>query len=134
MDLLGDFLPDRVNSELQIFVPDHINDFSFNTPVFVTVDNTTGETMSISPDRDLRVYWLDDGIWTNIRNNVDYLSVMDLIRPQSDTAPGGTIYTVIADFPDQSESIRICITLEANIKHTNSSSKVLAYTEVILSP
>jgi hypothetical protein len=133
-NFLGDIPTESINSDLQINVPDHINEFRVKSPIFVEVVNTTRSIIEISPDSDLKIYWLGDNKWETASNQVSYLSVTDLLWPESDSSLGLTFYQIMPIFLDQSAPVKVCVVVEGILKTNDTSSRVLAFTEFTLYP
>ena len=115
-----------------VSAPDHINEFTIDSPIFVVVTNNTQSELEISPDSDIKIYRQSDSNWESVNNKTDYLAVTDRLLPQGDSSPGLVIYTLAPSLQDSITQIRLCIVVEGIINNSDSSPRIGAYIEILL--
>ena len=122
------------SSDFSVNIPEHINSFRVSDPIFTVVQNRSGSIIEVVPDNDIRIYWLKEGVWIPIKNNISYLSRIDHLTSTTDQDPGGGIYDIQLDFETKSTSFEVCIIL-LGLKDPNGSAESLGtFTEITLIP
>jgi len=132
--LLGNLPPEEVNTELKINAPPSFNSFRLGDDINLFADNYSHFPIEISPDKDLKVYWLQGNSWTETKNLVDYLSAVDRISVKSDSDPGGTTYSVTIDLSKRQGAVRTCIILYGIKDPDRNRVKLASYIELTLQP
>ena len=122
------------NTVLQIDLPAHLNDFKIGSPLFIVASNMSNSRIQVIPDQDLKLFWLQDGTWTTVKNNDDYLGAIKSIATKSESDPGSRMYSADLDIAHQNDAIQVCIVLEGTTDIGGSRSKVVAFREVTLHP
>lgn len=122
------------NTVMQIDLPTHVNDFRIGSTLYIVANNMSDTKIQVTPDHDLKLFWLQDGVWVAVKTKGNYLGVTELIPTKSDLDPGFRVYPADLDITYQSDAIQVCIVLEGTIDLDGSQSRVVAIREVTLVP
>jgi len=119
------------NAVLKISVPDKLNTLKIGNLLSVVVETLSQEVVYVSPDDDLKFYLKSNNNWSLIENQLDFLSVVNQIKPKTDSDPGGMVLPASFDLPDNQISIHVCITVIGS-ESLDGTKSVSAYKEIIL--
>jgi hypothetical protein len=133
-ELLSEPSTKEINTIFRIDAPTRVNSFELADFIVLKIHNDSNTFIEVAPDRDMKIFWLNEGSWEPIKNGVDYLSAIDRLAPKSSNDPGGTIYDVALTIPNRQDDVRVCIILDAIKDPDGTRSKVAAYTELVLKP
>jgi hypothetical protein len=131
---LASSMQEESNGFLKLDVPSHLNNFKVDDPIFVIADNVSDSEIEVSPDRNLRIYLLQNNSWIDIKNKTDYLGIVERLAPRINSNPGGQTYFIDVDIPEKNEYINLCIVLEGIYDPDGAKSGVAAYTEITIKP
>ena len=123
---------ENINTDLRITDVDTEEIYEDLYDMVVVVDNFSDSVLKISPNDDLKVFFLKDTTWLQQVNKSHFPSKIDQIGIKSSSDPGGKIYTFDYDPSVLGGVKNICIILTA-IKDTQGSAQlVAAYFEIFL--
>lgn len=112
----GDLVPpetiEKANSDLKIVAVDEYDDSDLSELVIV-VDNFSDKVLRLSPNDDLKVYFLINGAWVQQKSLLDYPSFLEQIGVKSANDPGGLLYSFFYNPLDLPDDKSICITIVA---------------------
>ena len=123
-----------LNTTLGLSAPPDLNSYKFEDIVALVVENNSKTVIKVAPDEDLKIFKWEENLWNEVKNGVDYLAAVDRLTSETNDDPGGTIYTVAINVPEQHDPVRLCITLEGINDPDGLRTKVAAYIDVILNP
>ena len=132
--LLSESSTKELNTIFRIDAPTQVNSFQLADFIVLKVHNDSDTFIEVTPDRDMKIFWLKEDSWEPIKNGVDYLSAIDRLSPKSSDDPGGTIYDIALNIPDQQDDVRVCIILDGIKDPDGTQDKVAAYIELVLKP
>ncbi len=103
---------ENTNSDLRIVAVDEYDDSDLSELVIV-VDNFSDKVLRLSPNDDLKVYFLINGAWVQQKSLLDYPSFLEQIGVKSANDSGGLLYSFFYNPLDLPDDKSICITIVA---------------------
>ena len=123
---------ENINTDFRITDVDNEEVYEDLYNFVINVDNFSPHLLILSPNKDLRVFFLKDSNWIQQANNINFPSKTNQIGVKSSNDPGGKTYSFIYD-PATLEGIKkVCITLIAIEDPQGVSVPVGSYFELSL--
>jgi len=130
--LLGNTIGENINTDIKITEIYSEKIFDDLYDMVIVVDNHSKSVLRLSPNADIKVYLLEDSVWVQQVNIIEYPLDEDQIGVKSSTDPGGKIYSFSYDPAVLYKAKSICVTLTAIKKSEILSDKVDSYFEISL--
>lgn len=124
----------KANTDLRITYVDKRVVYDDLYELIIVVDNLSDKVLHLSPDSNLRVYFLKDSTWIQQKNTLDYPEFLNQIGVKSVDNPSGQLYSFYFDPSALGSSKDICITITATNDPEAETGLVGSFYQININP
>ncbi|HND48547.1 MAG TPA: hypothetical protein PKI33_14325 [Anaerolineales bacterium] len=130
--LLANIKDENINTDFRIIDVSNEKIYEDLYNLIVNVDNFSLSLLTLSPNKDLKVFFLQDSIWVQQVNSIEFPLEISQIGVKSPDDPGGKTYSFMYNPANLEGTEKICVTMIAIKDPQGLSEPIGSYFEFSL--